>query len=317
MEPFLQRQSFKHGLITLGVLFVLLLTVAFIPIISLIIYFFLPFPIVLYQYKHGFKRSMIVGSVLVLFSLFIYLPLFFIALPTVAAGLVMGYFYRQKKSALMPIMTGILVYIIYFMLVFAFLVGVAGVNIYESISQYFSEMAEENPVLANLLLVDDATLANYLEMIDSIIMAMPAFFIIFSAAITGLHHVIQRRLLSLRGHEVLSLPPLKDWTFPKSILWYYLATLLLILIGLEPNNDFYPILINLHFILEVIIYLQGLALIAYFSESKKMGKLLPIITIVLTILLFNLMLILVRILGIFEMGFKLRERIKKQDSSAQ
>jgi uncharacterized protein YybS (DUF2232 family) len=138
--------------------------------------------------------------------------------------------------------------------------------------------------------------------------------IISSAAMTGLHHVLGRPILSRMGVTIERMPPLRDWQLPKSLLLYYIVTLGLIIFGLvEEGNALFLIVVNLHPLLEILLYIQGLSVIAYFAYQKKMGRILPVSAVILTFLFAVWVTPLIRFIGIFELGFGLKKRIKPKE----
>ncbi|WP_025027544.1 YybS family protein [Caldalkalibacillus mannanilyticus] len=312
-----QNQSnsnpFLAGFITLAFFFTLLLIILLIPIVNIVAFLFLPFPFILHIYKHGLKSTALVG-ILALFITMIYNPILgLFTLVAGSVGMVMGYFYQQKKGALAPIMAGMLTYLFNYLLIFIISVYVFNFNVTDMMQANLDNMMEMHQAAGGFLQLplDENQVTVYKEYIEILTSAFPALMITSAIVMTGLHHMIQWRVLRKMGYEVDTLPPFREWRFPKSILWYYLVSLLLLMFGfMEPGTALFPTLFNLQYILEIIIFLQGLAVIAYFSYHKRMGKMLPILTVILTLFIPQIMVMVVRLIGIFEFGFGLRSRIK-------
>ncbi|MBL5814492.1 DUF2232 domain-containing protein [Bacillus sporothermodurans] len=105
-----------------------------------------------------------------------------------------------------------------------------------------------------------------------------------------------------------------DLQLPRSILWYYLITIILTLI-LKPEQGSFAntALANLNFVLQLLMLLQGFSFLYFYSYEKKWPKAIPVLIIIFSFLLFPLQ-YLVRILGIMDLGFNLRQIIKRKSS---
>jgi uncharacterized protein YybS (DUF2232 family) len=102
----------------------------------------------------------------------------------------------------------------------------------------------------------------------------------------------------------------KDLVFPRSLLWYYLiVTIASLFLDLPIGSYWYLAFVNLAFILQLLLVIQGLSFTYFYSSVKGFPRVIPIIA---TILLFihPLALHIMRILGIIDLGFEFRGRLK-------
>jgi uncharacterized protein YybS (DUF2232 family) len=320
MDENQKKSILKSGAITLAIYFALFFIVVFVLILNMVAYLFLPIPFILHMYKHGLKSTIIVGIIALLITLILFPILALLTMLAVTVGAVMGYFYIERKGALAPIMAGMLTYLFNYLLIFAVSVYLFDFNLVNLIQSSVDNMIEMNQATGSFIQIplDEHQISLYKESIELLTNAFPALMITSSFVMVGLHHMVNWRVLKRLGHEAEQLPPLREWTFPKSILWYYLVTLLFLILGfMEPGTALFPILFNLHYILEIVIYLQGLAVISYFSHHKNMGKILPTIAIIFTIFLPQIGMMIVRMIGIFEFGFGIRDRLNKNYEKKQ
>lgn len=225
----------------------------------------------------------------------------------------MGYFYINKKGPFIPVLAGMLTYLMNYLIIFLISVFVFGFNFSELIDASLDNMVSMNEQFTNFIQVplDENQLSLYKEYMEMVASLLPFFMIASSVIMAGLHHFVNRIVLHRMGyHEVEKLPPFRTWTFPKAVLFYYLISLFILLLGIiDRGSDYYSTFLNLHTILEMMIYIQGLAVIAYFSRAKKMGPMLPIIAVVLTFFIPPVGMLIVRLVGILELGFQIRNRI--------
>lgn len=103
--------------------------------------------------------------------------------------------------------------------------------------------------------------------------------------------------------------PFREWKLPQSIVWYYLIVIVLGMMNLEKGSLPYLAVINLSALLQLLLIIQGLSFVYYFFHKKGFSIGFPITITVFTIFIPYL-LQLVRILGIIDLGFALRGRIK-------
>jgi uncharacterized protein YybS (DUF2232 family) len=111
--------------------------------------------------------------------------------------------------------------------------------------------------------------------------------------------------------EVPHWEPFRNWSFPKSIIWYYLATILLYMTNPEQGSALYIVTMNLYIVLEIVLAIQGLAFIYFYFWVKKKGKTIPVL-VTISLFIIPVGLHVVRILGIIDLGFDLRKRIKPE-----
>jgi|GEM_PF-4866123 len=317
-----QKNSLLYsGLLFLALYFGILALFLFVDLINIIAYFFLPFPFIWFIYKVGVRNAFL-GSIVafalsvVLSSLIGNFSIIILTIMFASVGLIMGIFYKQNKGALAPVMAGMLTYLFYFIVFFIISVYVYEFNLTKFAEAYLNTVIEMRETTEDFLELplDENQISLYKEYITYITSGFPALMITVAMVLTALHHMVQWRVLRRLKYEVDSLPPFRDWIFPKTILWYYLISMLLIFLGfMDPESSLFPIIFNLHYILEFVMFLQGLAVISYFSYHKRMSVLLPVLTVILAFLIPPIILMIVRLVGIFELGFGVRSRIKKKE----
>ncbi|MEH7584161.1 DUF2232 domain-containing protein, partial [Priestia megaterium] len=105
-------------------------------------------------------------------------------------------------------------------------------------------------------------------------------------------------------------PPFREFKLPKSILWYYLIALILSFpsFNIEQGTFMYVAIINIVMGLQMLVVLQGISFIFYFSHQKGYAKAIPIVVTILA-LIIPIILQIVRILGIIDLGFNLRKQL--------
>ncbi|MEH6878471.1 DUF2232 domain-containing protein, partial [Priestia megaterium] len=93
-------------------------------------------------------------------------------------------------------------------------------------------------------------------------------------------------------------------------LWYYLIALILTfpMFNFEQGSFMYIVILNMLALLQMLVVLQGISFIFYFSYQKGYAKAIPIVVTILA-LIIPIILQIVRILGIIDLGFNLRKQL--------
>jgi uncharacterized protein YybS (DUF2232 family) len=143
---------------------------------------------------------------------------------------------------------------------------------------------------------------------------LPSILVLSAAIILVLFLLSAQPLLKRFSDKKIIWPPLRDIHLPKSLLWYYLITMLATyLLKPEESSFLFMVIGNLMVILQILILLQGYAVIFFFSHVKGWPKAAPVSILIVTLLLpIPLFQSLIRILGIMDLGFSLRKHIEKR-----
>lgn len=308
-----ERTEIKQGLI----IFILYAVMMFIPFIGFLTYFLLPLPMIYFVYKFRLKAAIILGAIILMLQLLIAQPAaIYFSMIGIIVGITMGALYKKTvgtTNSYYPYIGGVIAHIATHLIFFILMKVAFGIDFNQLIQQEISSferalVAEEG--FFQLPLDAEQLTAN----IRFFPMIIPSFIIIMSAVFAAFHHLLARVLLKYFGVQLERLPKLREWQFPRAFIYWYLLSLFLLLIGMmDEGGMLYPIVVNVQSVLEIIMYLQGLAVIAYYSHLKKKGFLLPAITIGLTILFPLFVMLFVRILGILELGFGLRARMRPSE----
>ncbi|MDX8346060.1 YybS family protein [Rossellomorea sp. YZS02] len=298
-----------EGALMLAIFTVLMLLSLYVPLIGTLAFFVLPLPLILFSSKYSLWNSMVVliGSLGLsfLFGGLLALPVAFMVATT---GVVIGWCVKAKVDKMRLFMAASLTLVLNIVIGFVVSILFLGVNIIEdslkeSKAAYYSlfESLGQEP---------DKKLVDSLESsIDLVQTLMPTLFVGISVVLALLFIVINFPIMKRLGRDVPVFKPFREWKLPKSILWYYLITLVLSMI-LQPEKGTYAYtaLINVLYVLQSLMAVQGLSFIYFFAHVKGWSKgILVLITIISIPLLY-----LVRILGIIDLGFDLRQRLQRK-----
>ncbi|MCL7747488.1 YybS family protein [Halalkalibacter alkaliphilus] len=301
-----------EGALLASVFAILLAITTYVPLLGMITVWALPLPFVVYTYRRGLKAGLLFW-VVAFFLAFVIGGL--VTVPSTlifgSGGIIVGELYRRKLSGFGVLIGASLVYTANALLMFLVLVLILG----ENPMQMAIDLTREQMELAQSTLGSFGQTTDQLEqayeLINNLVYLAPVMIVGMGVTLALITKLLSYFLLKRLGHQVNPLPPFREWSFPKAFLWYYLIILILAMIGAEEGTTMFMVIWNLFPLLEIIIAVQGLAVIFYYFYQKKVTTVVPIVILVAAILLPPLLYI-IRIIGIIDLGFDLRKRISGQ-----
>jgi len=303
----------------LTVIYMLLMLGTFIPVLSIICIFLLPVPFVLYTAKHNIKPAFLMYVVAILLTILLAtlfsLPL---AVTTGLGGILIGHSIYKGLSAYETWARGSFGFIIGLLFTFIYSQVLLGVNWINELKQMMTESVEMSLTLFPSMGISGEEFEQLEQMmyaqVDHMIQLLPVW-LVLAAAITALvGQWFSYKIMNRLENRKLYFPPFRDLQLPASLIWIYLIAILLMLIDLDPANTFSIMIDNVAMIVGILMAIQGFSFIFYYAHHKNWSKAIPILSIVITLLFPAIFIILVRVLGILDIGFKLRDRIEKKNN---
>lgn len=294
---------------------VMMLFYLYVPLLSIIFFLAAPIPIILYTIRHGLKKGIAAGAIGIVISFLIGSMAGLMSAPIlIAAGLGMGAFYSRRQPG-NAIITGALIYLFSFLISFVVSVQLFQIDIMSIAKESIEQMM---PMVESVLKQSGASekdiakqLKQFKEMQDMALSALPVALLIAVTLMAFVNHWFVRPLLKRFVSDMPVLKKFKDMRLPKSMVWYYLLTLLLMLIQTEKGSFLWLVQTSAFQILFILVLIQGFSFLFYYCHEKNISKAVPIFTIVLTVF-FPPIGVIVRIIGIADIGFDLREKVKNK-----
>ncbi|GAA0467831.1 YybS family protein [Alkalibacillus silvisoli] len=306
------RKIVKDGAI-LGAIFILLLIMTFfIPIISLISIFLLPVPLIIFAGRYGIKPSVIVLMILSLISV-ILLSIFSLPLTFVMGlgGLAIGLAIYSKKEAYETWAQG----------TFSFAIGIATVYV---LTQFIFDVnwIHELNVLIEDSLESTMTLFEQVgvqvsqeefevlqQSINDLMYLIPTGMVLIGLTLAFVSQWVGYKVINRLDSTQFKFPPFREFRLPASIIWIFLLGIILTWIYTDPADTMYLAAANLYALPGVLLVLQGLSFVFYFTHYKNWSRALPVMTVIIFVLFPFLLIYPLRILGIIDLGFQLRDRL--------
>lgn len=294
-----------EGAITVALSIVILLLMIYTPLV-LFIFFVVPIPYMVFAARHSWRSAISVGVVslllTILFGLVLMTP---IVVYGWAVGLVLGISFARKDSGVQTILLGSVTILGLFLLALVVTVLVFQMNPIDEIIRMTVDLFEQsNQILSNYL--GDATSGiNFAEMLK---LYFPSILIINSIFLGFVNYWIGYGLHKRLGSKPRPFPPLSELRFPRSIIYYYVVALGLALLQAFLKLEWLKMsVLNILPVLDLILSVQGVLFVFFFAKQRKMGKGLPILSIVL--LFIPTFTYILKIIGVVDLALNIREKI--------
>ncbi|MDC3418499.1 YybS family protein [Aquibacillus salsiterrae] len=304
------KDGFQLGIIYLLILYATI----FIPALELLTIFVLPVPFILFAARYG-KKPVVVFNI-ILFVLVLFLAALLSIPLTILAGFggtLIGLGIHAKLTPYETWARGTLGFVLGLLFIFLFIQLVWNINL---INQFNLAVADSVTMSQEMLQTIGLNLStNELDLIRQQMLQLatlvPVFLVALAIFLSFVSQWIGYRLIGRFDKLRLRFPPFRDFQLPKIIIWIYLLAIIFTWMELDPNSMLNQVVLNVVNLAALLIVLQGFSFIFYYVHVKKRTKVIPIIAIIVSILFPFIGLYLIRLLGIIDLGFSLRERIKK------
>ncbi|SEQ06557.1 YybS family protein [Piscibacillus halophilus] len=304
----------KDGLMYGAIYIVLLFATFFVPVLSIVIMFVLPLPFILFAYKYEIKTTMIMFVLtLLVSSLFLFYLSIPITLFMALGGMAIGYALRQKRTSYETLALGTVGYSVGLALVYVLSQFLFQVNWSQEIQNAVDESLQTFMSLYDQVgELSEQEIELYREQMYLMVYKIPAGIVIFGLAFAWITQWISHKIIHKIEGQSIKFPPFREFTLPTSLIWYYFIGIVLMLIFPSPEDSLYLVAENLSTLAGVLLAIQGLSFVFFFTHYKKWPRFIPIIVIVLIVLQPLLLLYPLRILGIIDLGLQLRDRLTKK-----
>ncbi len=305
----------REGFLYAGIYLALLLATLFIPAIGLLTMFLLPIPFLIYSRRNGWKASLVLATIILLVTVtFIHV----VTLPfTVVAGfggIALGSALHQEKSPYEAWAQGTVGYVVGLLSTYLISIWLFQINWIDEIRKTIDESVANSVNILQSISGDVSqeqieSLENQFGNIPTLLPSIMGIVAIVFAFITLW---IGFKILNKQFREQHFFPPVKKLMLPRAIIWYYFIALIVTFIEFENGSVWGDAAQNVYTLTGALFTLQGFSFMFAYADIKGLSKKVPIIGVIITLLFSFLLLYPVRILGIIDLGFSLRERLAKK-----
>ena len=293
---------------------------AFIPVIGSICLVFLP--MILFLNGTVNDKTKTAAAFLITFSLLLLLStLLHLNLPTIAiftmgvAGLFIAQIAAQNGSV-----EKIIIYPALFIIAsicFYFIYGgfVLSVNPWQLVVKYIATTIEENIKLYSQLPLKTEDI-NYIKdneknIIDGFTQIFPSLIIITSTLIVWANFLLGKQILGKAGITWPNLTALARWKAPELIIWIFIISGGLFFV---PHKDINFFSLNIFLVACFIYLLQGLAIVSFFFQNRKVPLFLRYLFYFLIAVQQFLMIPIIAV-GLFDIWIDFRKYFQKDQTT--
>lgn len=306
-------RTLTEGALLLAIYTVLLLLTVYVPVLNIITPFFLVLPYIIYSEKHGLKPAMVMLAAAVFVSLLA--GAFLITLPLTLSfgtvGIIIGWMLKNQKSKMMIYLVSSFVFLVSSVIEYIVSILLLDMNLIREFIASFKKILLDAFQRAEEMgqPLPSGKMEDFRSSLELFEILIPSFFLTSSLAVMLIIISVNFPLLRKIGIHTAKFPPFRNWKLPQSIVWYYLITLILMItVRPEVGTYLHWALFNLFYVLQLLLVVQGLSFIYFFARLKNWPKGLVILITVLAFPLYEF----VRILGIIDLGFDLRQRLQRK-----
>lgn len=230
-------------------------------------------------------------------------------------GIIMGFYIQHHKSKLEMFIVSVLSFIA--CLLIFLIAGIAFFDfnfideVVKGASEFLNQMDSMIPASDQTEQVQKA-FEQMSQSLSLISVVTPSYLMITSIFFVTIVFLVSKPFINRLSSFKFELAPIRDITLPKSLLWYYLFIMIVSLfVETEQGSFSYSVILNLMISLQFFMLIQGYSLLFFFSNAKKWPKIVPVIATLLSLFILPLT-TLVRMLGILDIGFPIREKVGKK-----
>lgn len=303
------------GALLTAIYIVLLLISVFVPLVEIIAIFLLPIPFIMFAYRYDWKPSLIMfGACILLTSIFATIFSIPVTVLMGLGGIMIGSGMYKKLSPYETWLRGTLGFIIGILFTFLISQLMFDMNFINEFNDMIDESMQMSKDLAEQVGLGGQT-EEQLEMMEQQVNMLkdliPVGVALIAIILAFISQWLGYKVINRLEKKKFSFPPFRDLRLPVSLIWIYFFALILTLFGFDPSSVLNHAINNVLVLAGLLMTIQGYSFIFFYAHQKNKSKAIPIICVVVTLLLSSFLLYLVRVLGIIDIGFRLRDRMTK------
>ncbi|MDQ0233168.1 YybS family protein [Metabacillus malikii] len=309
-----RTQVITEGAILLALFLLFLMIALYVPVIGTILLFILPLPFIIFTQRHGISLSivlLITGCILSI--IFGNVTNILIAAMFGSTGIVMGLMYRRRQT-IGAIIGGSLAYTLGLIIIYIGTIYLLNIDLIKDSFQLMRDSIQQSKSLINSL-NPDVDVNQQIKQVESGLKLMeviiPSVIVITGVIFAFISHSFAIPILQRLRLDVPPIKLFREMKLPTSLVWYYLFVTVLSMFKTDSGGFYYIAVSNIFIILQFFIILQGCSFIFYYVYRKGLPKAIAYIAVIGSILI-PILLYIVRILGIIDLCFPLRDKMEKK-----
>ncbi|MGW8958748.1 DUF2232 domain-containing protein [Paenibacillus sp. NPDC055715] len=244
--------------------------------------------------------------IIALQDVYLLLPAIYFLIP----ALLMGRVYKKGAPAFQVLMTGtgvILAELLVVLLIATYTFGF-------DLSQYLRDQAAISANLVQQILNGNPKLpgmnwtAEDTQRLGTMMIGKVSYVLILTSFLLAvITHALARPALSSLDVPVRKMKPAREWRLPRALIWYYLLAIVFEWMGMSSDSSWVQaVAVSMLPLIHACFIIQTIGFIYFWTHSRNMS---PVIALLLSlvVLVFQPL----RIIGIIDLAFPLREAITR------
>ncbi|MBM7541328.1 YybS family protein [Amphibacillus cookii] len=306
----------KEGFLVGAIFVAFLLMTLVIPAIELMTLFILPIPIAFFAYRQGWKAAtwlgVIIGLTLFLFAIYMFIVSLPLTLLAVLTGTLIGQSIKAKRHPYETWVQGTLGFIVGFIVLLFVVEWLSDVSLATEYQLFVSESLTSTQVLFEqwgmALSGDDLQLVE--EQMLMVLDLIPSIIVVTSMILAVITQFLTYKVLNKSIGKALAFPPFRRFNLPRLALWLYFVIMMMTWFELEQASSLQALIGNASVVIGVLFSLQGFSFVFHYMHAKKQPKFVAVLITIFSLIIFPVGLYLTRILGIIDVGFMMKKRLK-------
>ncbi|MEC5188238.1 YybS family protein [Geobacillus thermodenitrificans] len=306
-----KTHALTEAAIELALFAVLLLLALYVPFIGFIAALFLALPFMVFTMRHGLIPAwLLLAAALVVSGLIGSLLSLPMALMFGTFGIAVGAMLVKKKNRYLVLLVGALVFLANIVLDYVISIQFLQVDmIQDTLALVRESFDTAMRVMEGMGQTPPTEMKKQFEQAIVLISYMtPTLFFVASFVLAYVTIIVSLPVMKRLKLPVGTWPPFRELSLPKSVLWIYVLVLVLSLFPLKEGTFTYIAVLNVSYVLQLALIVQGFSFLYYAAYKKGIGKGVVVAGTVICLFL-PFLLYLVAIFGIIDLGFDLRRRI--------
>ena len=312
-----QSKEITDGALLLSIYMIILLAAIFVPVMILPSLFLLPIPLIMYSSTYRWQQTLILGAGAILLSLFI-VPFISIPLTVLACsgGILTGLAIQQKLSPYETLARVTAGYVAGLVFTYIYIQYFFQINWDTVFTEAFTDSLQMSRSLFQQFGLPEQQLNElfliFEESLSAMLNLLPVAFVMVALVIAWISQWLSYKVLNRTKQKKLFFPPFRKFKLPTATVWIYFFALIVTLFETDVESIFFIGANNIISLLGFLMIIQGFSFIFFFAYQQRMSKAFPIISIVVTMMFPFLLSPIVRIIGIIDIGFGLREHMTRK-----
>lgn len=306
-----------EGAILLATMAALIAISVYVPIVGSIVNIAIPIPFILFSAKNNVKliSAFFLASILISF-----LAGSFIGLALMlfygSVGVGIGYLLQKNKSRSFILLTSTLILTIGIVVFYSASAAFFHMDIIHELKTSVNQSLKQSEELLRAQGQEgqiEKLHKQGADMINQLTTLAPSLVIFTAISASFVIQWISFPIVRRFGVNAQPWGSFRNLSLPKSLLWYYLIDLgAMFLFHPHVGTYGYAVIINVKYLLEIFIMVQGLAFLFFIFHQRSVAKGLGVLVVILT-LMIPVVRYIILILGITDLGFDFRKQFEKKE----